>query len=26
VWRRVPLAPLYLDDDAMEAWYHPSIA
>jgi hypothetical protein len=24
--RRVPIAPLYLDDDAMEAWYHPSFA
>src|SRR5262245_65102599 len=23
---RVPIAPLYLADDAMEAWYHPSIA
>jgi hypothetical protein len=24
--RRVPIAPLYLDDDAMEAWYNPSVA
>jgi len=24
--RRVPIAPLYLDDDAMEAWYNLFIA
>jgi len=24
--RRVPIAALYLDDDAMEAWYNPFIA